>query len=227
VGEIESQLEREYELPRSGVDQKAWWEEVGYKIKACQDCHSAFRLRKGLYKRYVEEATPIAHFTAHRADFRNAEVIMHPGNQSFDAEVKVRGGTEYVEVVNAEDGHLFNVTAKLLNKFGVAPGTVSRGISKLKDMLKSDSTPEWFGDVIHGFEEHQRIEKRLVSEIEKKIAHGYTGTFHLLAGLNLDCQFDELSEMAARLKAKFAAQKAFASITIFERRSAKVVQVLP
>lgn len=224
---LKIRIDQEYEHPRLGSDQLLWVRQMADLIKTCPDAHKELRLRMPPFKRLTEEAVPISYFVNQHAKFNNMQVTLRKGNQSFDAEVDVGGSIEYIEVVNAEDGHLFNVTAKVLNKFGVAPGVLSSRIPYLKTILKSESMPQWFGDIISGTEVFQSCRDRVLEEIAKKIKHGYGPNFHLVAAFNLDTQLNEMSEISSAVKAAKLALDSFSSIHLFERRSAKLEQVFP
>lgn len=224
---LKIRIDQEYEHPRCGSDQFRWVREITDLIKACPDAHKELRLRTPPFKRLTEEAVPISYFVNQYAKFNNLQVTLRKGNQSFDAEVDVGDSFEYIEIVNAEDGHLFNVTAKVLNKFGAAPGVLSNRIPYLKTILKSKSIPEWFSDVISGTVEFQSCRDRVVNEIAKKIKHGYGQNYHLIAAFNLDMQSSEMSEISSAVKAAKLGLDSFSSIYLFERRSAKFEQVFP
>ena len=71
-------------------------------------------------------------------------------------------------MVNAEDGHLFIMNAKVLNKFGKPEGVFRDRILLLKAILESVSAPVGYGDILSGTLEFQSCRDRVIDEITKK-----------------------------------------------------------
>lgn len=198
LDEIRNKIETEYESSRKGSQQRIWAETLMCQIRECEASHAEFRLRRKLFKRFAEEALPIARFVGEVPEFQNVDIILRKGSQPFDAEMYSASGTEYIEVVNCIDGRAFNYFMKQLNDAtGMAVGTSgSTGIS------------------------------RILSDIEKKIGHGYSGAYYLLACLDFDSDLFDIEILKQKISEKVQGQRTFKAIYIYERRDKKVYKIV-
>ncbi len=221
---IQDRIRNEYEHPRIGSEQLSWVRQIADAIKNCPTAKKKSREKRGPFKRLAEEAWPIANF-GNQETFKLIPIELRAGNQPFDAQMVINGSKEFIEVVGSADGHLEYLSARMLNQNGISFGTTRKSADELKELLKKREV--YAGETVNFDVELERKRKRLEHSIQKKISHGYTGAYHLLAVVRLDLGSEEIDTLLNPLKLRFASQTIFKTITLFEERDGRCWRLFP
>jgi len=117
--------ESEFQKKRTSHDLMTWCSQILEEIKQDNVEIHKYRLRDGLYKKFIEELLPLS-IVANHLSRNNPYLIFQPllGNQNYDAIVIASDEIPiyYLEFTLAINGEEDFFIRKLLNDYGSAPG---------------------------------------------------------------------------------------------------------
>jgi hypothetical protein len=106
--------------PRTADELKQYVTQLFEAIRQDEEIVKIARLRRGLYKRLIEEIYPFSIYCYWRFKDRDDLCEIMIGNQGYDGIIRnpSSGEREYVEITWPIDGHKAIATARLLNEKG-------------------------------------------------------------------------------------------------------------
>jgi len=105
--------------PRNRKQLRRYYDAIMRKVEVDTNLTKLARLRKGLFKEFFEELSPLLVFSESTYCNDNSLFYIVVGNQHYDAIIKTDSFEKKVEFSKYENGHLNNQFAKQLNEHGV------------------------------------------------------------------------------------------------------------